>query len=170
MITKPRVLCHLFYDINITTTQTPHHRIQSTARSLLPNFHRAHPYYTTKPPPTHYTQNAYYYFAYVYSTPRQRSSQFTTFIRKYIFIAPCLRWENTNLPTYPRQGGGRQVGGIVTLHVESMPQEFLPSSSNITLLPLNIPPSLLKSNIHQNIAYSSIPSLRTPFTPLTCGI
>ena len=57
MISKPRVLRHLLYDVHITTTQTPPYKLKKTARSLLPIVHLTHPYYTANPRSAHHKQH-----------------------------------------------------------------------------------------------------------------
>ena len=60
MIAKPRLLRHLSYDVHINTTQTLPSRLRNPELSLFPtihHIHHTHPYYTTYPPSTHYTQH-----------------------------------------------------------------------------------------------------------------
>ena len=54
MMTKPRVLRNLLYDVYITTAKPPPYLLQNPARYLLPIVQHTHPYYTTDPPSTHY--------------------------------------------------------------------------------------------------------------------
>ena len=105
MIIKPCLLSHLLYDFHIKPIQNPPSQIQKNARSLFPNFHCTHSYYSTYS--THNTLHSWFYPTHVYTPSHQNSLKFKNFVRQAYIHYTMTGWGKLKHEIFPASVWGK---------------------------------------------------------------
>ena len=145
MITKNRLLRHLFYDVHIKTIQTclPEYKISRVLCSLVSPVNIPTIKHTHLPPIIHHIIGTTLHMSTYHPIKTHHNSQPSS--DKHIFVSPFLRGSNPNIPPSPQQCGGSQGGDNM---ITSRFNPVLTSSRDKYLPPLKIPPALLKITVH----------------------